>query len=381
MNRLSKFTVPEIIFGSGARWGAANAIRALDIEHSFVVTDLNMAQSNWLSELKSTLAAQSLPFTVWTHACSPPEDHEITAGARAYTEGRCDGIVALGGGSAMDAAKAIGILASNGGQILDYVGTDMTQQPLPPLVMIPTTIGSAADITGFCVITDTIQNRQWTLIGKNLVPDISLSDPDILLTMPPAGIAASGLNTLSHAVEAYLSVAANSLTDSLALEAINLVNQHLEPFYRDRDDVEARELIAAARVKAGMACANAGLGITHALSLQLCVRLGLHPGLISAVLLPDVLVFNMPAAPARVARISRVLTDAPGSENQLLQAAIRRLRGLSSALGAPASLRDLGVTRELLPEVVDGALRDAWVLANPRRPDTSDLLKFVESLL
>ena len=381
MSHLSKFTVPEIILGSGARWGAVNAIRALDIEHSFIVTDRALVDSPWLSELTSTLAAADSPFTIWVQSSCPAKDHDIAAGTRTYLEDHCDGIIALGGGSVMDAAKAIGILAGNGGHILDYVGIDMTQEPLPPLVMIPTTAGSAADVSGFCTITDTILERPVTLIGKNLVPDISLTDPDLLTTLPRAGIATSGLNILSHSIEAYLSAGANPLTDSVALEAINLANQHIQALYLDSDDVYAREQIVIASVKAGMACANAGLGLTHALAFQLAGRLGIHCALASATLLPHILAFNMQAQPKRVTRVATVLTDASGASSELLQKAGERLRSLSQTLGIPTSLKELGITRSMLPDIVDSALRDACMLTGPRTPSASALHNLLESLL
>ena len=198
MNRLSKFTVPEIIFGRGARWGVTHVIKALDIERPFLVADDQLLDSPWLFELKSTLAESALPFAIWRPESSPPRDYQITAGAHQYLEEGCDGLIALGSAGAMDAAKCIGMLVSNGGHILDYIGVDRASEALPPLVMIPTTAGSAADVSGLCVVADTASNRQVTLVSKNLVPDISLVDPVLLTTLPPDLAAAS---TISQVIE------------------------------------------------------------------------------------------------------------------------------------------------------------------------------------
>lgn len=255
-------------------------------------------------------------------------------------------LVAIGGGSCIDAAKAIAVLRGNGGRIIDYEGIDRATRPIPPMVMVPTTGGSGADVSQFCVITDTRRRVKSTIAGRALVPDISVTDPTLLTTMPPDLSANTALDALSHAVEAYLSKAANFLSDEYALAAIRGIIAHLPASIDDPSDLAAREQIARASLQAGLAFTNALLGATHAISHQIGGALDLPHGLLNAILLPHVMRFNAVTHPHRFPNLARAMgVETDGLDpREAAEAAIETVRVLADNLGVPSGLGRIGVS-------------------------------------
>ena len=248
-----KFHAPEIVFGHGSLAEAGHCALRLGARRPFVVTDPGIVDAGWVEELVGHLAAVGLPATVWTDVTPNPKDHEIAAGYERYLESGCDVIVAIGGGSCIDAAKGVAVLSGNGGRILDYAGVDKADRPIPPLIMIPSTSGTGADVSQFCIVTDTERAMKVTIIGRALVPDISLTDPRLLTTMPDWLNAATGLDALTHGVEAFVSRAHNPLTDLHALSAVRLIGNDLERTLLEPDDAGARTGMAQASLEAGLA--------------------------------------------------------------------------------------------------------------------------------
>jgi alcohol dehydrogenase class IV len=320
--------------------------------------------------------------TTWSTVTPNPKDHEVVAGSQAYLESGCDVIVAVGGGSAIDAAKAIAVLASNGGDVFDYEGIDRIGRPIPPLVCAPTTAGTGADVSQFAVITDTTRGLKATLIGKTLVPDISLTDPATLVTMPDELGATTGLDALTHGVEAYVSRAASFLTDEHALSSVDLVGRFLARSVHDPDDAEARVGMARASLSAGLAFTNAILGAAHAISHQIGGALDLPHGMLNAVLLPHVVRFNAEQHAERFRPLAVALgvPDAVRlAADEVGEALALCIRDLAKSIGAPQSLSSIGVTHDQLPAFAEQTLHDACLTTNPRTVDHADVMTILRA--
>jgi alcohol dehydrogenase class IV len=372
---VSKFHIPEIVFGPGSLGEAGHAARRLGARRVFVVTDPGIIEAGWVAALHRELRDVALPHVTW-HGITPnPKDHEIVRGYDRYRTLDCDVVIGIGGGSAMDAAKAIAVLASGGGDILDYEGVDKVAKPILPVVMVPTTAGTGADVSQFCVITDTNRQIKATLLSRALVPNISLTDPRVLTTMPQWLTAATGIDALTHAIEAYVSRAANRLTDLHALSAVRLVSENLLRTVVAPRDLEARCQMAQASLQAGMAFTNSLLGATHALSHPLGGLLDLPHGVVNGVILPHVIRFNAEAAPERYIPIAKALGAATTrlSPHEAAHAAADRVRSLADDLGIPRRLSDLAVPADAIPSLAAAAMKDSCIATNPRPVTAGDL--------
>jgi alcohol dehydrogenase len=371
--RLAKFHAPEIVFGLGARFEAAHAAARLGARRPFLVTDAGLTEAGWAAELQEHLIDNGLRPVVWTDVTPNPKDHEVEAGYGKYAASGCDVIVALGGGSVIDAAKGIAVLAANGGAILDYEGIDRIGRPIPPVVMLPSTAGTGADVSQFCIITDTERSIKITIMGRALVPDVSVVDPALLTTMPEWLAAATGLDALTHGIEAFVSRAHNPLTDRHALQSVALVNENLVRTIDRPADLDARVFMAQAALEAGLAFTNAILGATHAMSHQVGGLLDLPHGVINGVLLPHVVRFNAVVEPGRYVPVARAL-GLDVDERSPQEAAMRvadEIRKLADEVGVPHGLAELGVPEADLPRLAISTLADACMSTNPR-PATVD---------
>lgn len=372
---LVKFHAPEVVFGVGALGEAGYAATRLGARRPFVVTDPGIVEAGWLAELLSQLSEAGLHPVVWTDVTPNPKDHEIRAAYQRYAEAGCDVIVAIGGGSCIDAAKGVAILSGNGGDILDYAGVDQVSKPIPPLLMIPSTSGTGADVSQFCIVSDTDRLVKITIMGRALVPDISVTDPRLLTTMPEALNAATGLDALTHGIEAFVSLAHNPLADGHALNAVALVCGHLRDTMTDPAAIAARSKMAQASLQAGLAFSNAILGATHAMSHQVGGLLDAPHGVVNGVLLPHVIRYNAKASPERFVDLARsaglAVGEMPGDEAADLLA--EHIRKLADDVGVPRGLGELGVSEDDLPRLAHTTLDDACLSTNPRSASESEI--------
>lgn len=375
VSSVMKFHAPEIVFGPGSLAEAGHCAVRLGARRPFVVTDPGIVEAGWVDELVAHLDQVGLKARVWTDVTPNPKDHEIARGYEEYAAYGGDVIIAIGGGSCIDAAKGVAILSGNGGSILDYAGVDRADRPIPPLIMIPSTSGTGADVSQFCIVTDTARAMKVTIIGRALVPDISLTDPRLLTTMPDWLNAATGLDALTHGIEAFVSRAHNALTDLHALSAVRLIGGDLERTLHEPSDVGARRGMAQASLEAGLAFTNAILGATHAMSHQVGGLLDAPHGVCNGVLLPHVIRYNAEADPSRFATLAQAVglkvDGAPDAEAALMLA--EWVRDLGDRVGVPRGLRALGVTEADVPRLARTTLEDACLTTNPRDTDVADV--------
>jgi alcohol dehydrogenase len=378
-----KFHAPEIVFGPGSLAEVGFAARRLGAERPFVVTDPGIIEAGWTAALCGYLADVGLRATVWSELTPNPKDHEVTTGYKRYADSGCDVIIGIGGGSVIDAAKGIAILTGNGGEIGDYNGVDRVCQPIPPLLMIPTTAGTGADVSQFCIITDTASAVKMTIMGRALVPDISVTDARLLMTMPEDLAAATGLDALTHGIESFVSLAHNPLADGHALNAVRLVFDHLPRMLDKRSAADCGEHMAQASLEAGMAFTNALLGATHAMSHQVGGLLDLPHGVVNGVLLPHVIRFNAVEVPDRfipLAQAAGLAVGGAGGEeagNMLAD----KVQAMAAELGVPRGLAQLGVREADIATLARSALADACLATNPRPAAHDDLVALFRAAL
>ena len=373
-----KFEVPEIIFGRGLLNQIGSCARRLGGHKVFLVSDQGLFNAGWVDQALKNIMDAGLEVIYYDNITPNPKDVEVEAGALEYIRHGADVIVGLGGGSAMDAAKGIAILVSNGGRIRDFEGADKIFRPLPPLVLCPTTCGTGSDVSQFAIISDSERHCKMTIMSRCVAPDISLTDPDTLETLPDEFVCTTATDALSHALEAFFSVASTSLTDVHAIKALRLVSTSLVEAVRERKSADLENL-ARASLHAGMAFSNSLLGIVHALAHPIGGMYDANHGSVNAVLLPEVIRYDIPVVTEKLPELAWGLghrTDGNlGTAADVVQETIVRML---EAAGAPRSLRSLGVERKDLPELARRALKDVCIVTSPRQADEKDLQAILE---
>ncbi|MFT4819136.1 MAG: alcohol dehydrogenase [Marinobacter psychrophilus] len=383
ISALRKFVSPEIVFGAGSRKSVANFASNFGAKHVFLVSDPGVAAAGWVSEIVNLLTDAGIRTTVYTGVSANPRVDEVMAGAELYKSSECDVIVAIGGGSPMDCAKGIGIVVSDGRNILDFEGVDTIVNPPPPMILIPTTAGTSADVSQFAIISDPARRFKFSIISKAIVPDVSLIDPEVTETMSSYLTACTGVDALVHAIEAYVSTGSGPLTDSNALEAIRLINRNLESLVANTADAYLREQIMLASMQAGLAFSNAILGAVHAMSHSLGGFLDLPHGLCNAVLLEHVVAYNFHSAEERFRRIAEAMNiDTRGmSQAEIQKRLMSRIIQLKRTVGLEAKLSELGVRVSDIPSLSGFALQDPCILTNPRKSSLRDVQVVYEEAL
>jgi alcohol dehydrogenase len=369
-----KYTVPEIIFGRGSLKYAGICSQRLGASKIFVVSDPGVAEAGWVEKLFEILRGENLDFVYYDNVLANPRDFQVHEGAELYRKSNADVVLALGGGSPMDTAKAVALLASNGGRIRDYEGANLVKKPLPPMVFIPTTMGSESNISQFTVITDVERRLKMTLISRTLVPNISITDPLLLGTLTRELIIPPLFDSLAHAVESYVSPIANLFTEVHSLKGLDMLIRHLHPALETLN-IDDLEKLAVAGTFSGMAFTNASVGLGHALAHALGGMYDVVHGIAHALLLPHVMRYNLTACREKMARVGRIIIGGEGkSDESTALAGIERLERLRDEIGTPARLRDILPDKTMLPQMSRNAVNDTCLLTNPRPASWKDIL-------
>lgn len=380
---LRKFVAPEFIFGAGALALAGQYARNLGGSRTLVVSDPNIEAAGWVQPVLERLEEAGLGFVVFEQVTPNPRIEEAMAGAEMFAANACDIIVAIGGGSVIDCAKCIGVLVSSGGSILDYTGVDNVHAPMPPTICIPTTGGTAADVSQFAVITNRQSMRKLLIISKAVLPDISLIDPATLTTLDPFLTACTGLDALVHAIEAFVSSGHSPLTDLHALEALRLISANLLKSIAEPLNIEYRTGMMLGSLEAGLAFSNASLGAVHAMAHSVGGVKDLPHGECNALLFDRVVDFNYPAAEERYRAIAVAMgLEVKGvSGNELRRQLVSYLRHLREMAGLHNTLSETGLHRTEVRELSEVALDDPCIVTNPRVPCRRDIeVMYEESL-
>jgi alcohol dehydrogenase class IV len=372
---ISKFVTPEIIFGCGALSQLGESAARLGASRVFVVSDAGVIAAGWIEPALDYLHAAGLATEVFSELTTNPKDYEVVSGVKQYLAAGCDAIVAVGGGSPTDVAKAIALLVTNGGRLQDYEGINKIGRPLPPMVIAPTTAGAGSEVSQFAIIVDAERQLKMSIISKSLVPDIAIVDPELLRTKDSRLAAATGMDALTHAVESFVSLAATPLTEMHALKAIELIARSLHRAVVDRNAVEANTDMAMASMIAGIAFSNAILGATHAMTHQVDGLIDQHHGETNAAILPHVMAFNLPACPEKFSRIAQAMgvSVAGMSPEIAAQKAIASISELIKEIGLARGLTEIGLHPKDIPQLSRNAVKDACLVTNPRSASVIDI--------
>ncbi|MGR5064033.1 iron-containing alcohol dehydrogenase [Photobacterium sp. DNB22_13_2] len=351
--------------------------------HGFIIADQALEQLGLLEPLIQELEQNHLMFSCFTDTVPNPTVTVVDQAFEAFKASGADYIIGFGGGSAIDTAKAVKILTANPQPITMYTGAGNVKNVGVPLYAINTTAGTAAEVTSNAVITDEDTKVKCVIIDSNIIPDISVNDPAIMLGLPAEVTAATGMDALTHAIEAYVSVGAHTLTDHSALESVRVISKYLPHAVEDGTNLEAREMMALGQFLAGMAFNSAGLGMVHAMAHPAGAHKNLPHGVCNAILLPIVCEFNRPHRVEKFAKLASALgckTEGLSQEQASIEA-IKAIRELSEKVGIPKGFTQLGVIEQDVKAWVASALADPCAGGNPVEMTADDVLALYKKSL
>lgn len=379
-----KFFMPTLsLMGEGCIQELKAEIKNLGFKKALVVTDKNLFEVKLTDHITDLLEEISVDYTIYSEVKPNPTVTNVEEGIKAFEENNCDFVISFGGGSSHDAAKAIALVLENGGKIGDYEGVDVSNKMQKPLIAINTTAGTASEMTVFTIITDEERHVKMAIVDKHIIPIIAVNDPLVMHAMPKGLTASTGMDALTHAIEAYVSTAATPVTDACAQKAIELIVESLEAAVADGTDGVARENMAYAEYLAGMAFSNASLGYVHAMAHQLGGFYDLPHGVCNAVLLPHVQNFNKKVCAERLSDVARFMgIDITGMDHlQAADSAIEYIKGLNERVGIVSGLTELGVKESDFNTLTENAMKDACGLTNPIQPSFIEVINIFKAAM
>lgn len=375
--------VPRVRFGRGEAASVGVEAKKLDMKRPMLLAAPGLSGAGALAPLAESLEKAGVGCRAYEVVEPNPSDESVARARAFYEASECRGIVAAGGGSAIDTAKAMGALIGNGGKISDYYGVGKVGKPIPPFITAPTTAGTGSEVTRAAIITDLERRTKSSIHSDALYADAAVVDSALLATLPKFFAAGALMDALTHAVESLGSPRANPWTEALCLRAIGLIGENARRFVADPADPDAADPLALAACLAGASFTNTGLGIVHGLTHPVFNLFGGHHGTTNGTLLAPVMRFNLPAMREKYARLAPLLAgpEEAGDETRDAELAIARVRALADDIGIPASLAALGAKKEHLDGMAREAAASPTVATNPVRADAEDMKRIYEELL
>ncbi len=373
----------SLLMGPGAAGRVGEQLKSFGVKKVLVCTDKGIVGAGLLAKLTPAIEAAGIGYAVYDGVVGNPRIETVNDGLAEYRGHGCDGLLAIGGGSSIDTAKAIGILCTNGGDIRDYEGFFKIREALPPLLAIPTTYGTGSEVTNAAVITNVEKKYKMLLLDDKMTPRKAILDPLLLLDLPHRIAASTGMDTLTHAIESYVSNAAEPITDALNLATIKLVAENLAPAVGTTWDLDATANMLYASTITGFAFSNTALGLVHAMAHALGGTLDLPHGVANAIVLPTVMEFNLISCPRKFRDIAIAMgEDVEGlSLLDAASVAVDAVRKLSKWLGIPQSLSEVGVDPSTIEYMAECAIKDGNVGFNPRPATKADLVALFTAAL
>jgi len=366
MKTFSFMGAKKIVFGNGSFAGLAEHLAELKVSRPLVVLDGNLAGTGFGERLSGLLDKAKIGFVLYDKAVPEPPIELADEGAKLAIRKKCDGVVGIGGGSAMDLAKAIAVLAANKGKAEDYLGLNKVPGPGLPKIMVPTTAGTGSEVTFTAVFIRKKLKKKEGMNSPYLYPELAWLDPELTLTLPPHPTAATGIDALCHAIESYTSINASPMSEMMSLEAIRLISDNLRTAVHDGTNLEAREAMLLGSLYAGLGLANAGVTAVHSLSYPLGGKYGISHGLANTIMLPRVMAFNLPGAQEKFVDIAEIMgeivDDLPLREAAYL--AVEAVEALIEDCGIFTTLEELEIPEADFPELAKVAMTVARPLAN-----------------
>jgi lactaldehyde reductase len=366
-----RFILNEVsYFGPGAREVLPSEISRLGLHKALVVTDKDLVKFGVAEKVLEVLRSAGIPFEVFSEIKPNPTVANVKAGLVAYASSGADFIIAIGGGSSIDTAKAVGIVSNNPqfSDIVSLEGVADTKKKSVPIIALPTTAGTAAEVTINYVITDEENHKKMVCVDPNDIPAIAIVDAELMYTLPKSLTAATGLDALTHAIEGLITKGAWEMSDMFEIKAIEMIARYLETAVAEPSNVEARNGMAVAQYIAGMAFSNVGLGVVHGMAHPLGARFDIPHGVANALLLPIVMEFNAPAALEKYVEIAKAMNVYVSgmTAEQAADAAVNAVKELSVKVGIPQHLSELGIKESDLEMLAADAFADVCTPGNPR---------------
>ncbi|WP_455790927.1 iron-containing alcohol dehydrogenase [Clostridium butyricum] len=382
--RMYDYLVPSVNFmGANSVSVVGERCKILGGKKALIVTDkfLKDMEGGAVELTVKYLKEAGLDVVYYDGVEPNPKDVNVIEGLKIFKEENCDMIVTVGGGSSHDCGKGIGIAATHEGNLYDYAGIETLVNPLPPIVAVNTTAGTASELTRHCVLTNTKKKIKFVIVSWRNLPLVSINDPMLMVKKPAGLTAATGMDALTHAIEAYVSKDANPVTDASAIQAIKLISQNLRQAVALGENLEARENMAYASLLAGMAFNNANLGYVHAMAHQLGGLYDMAHGVANAMLLPHVERYNMISNPKKFADIAEFMGENISglSVMEAAEKAINAMFRLSEDVGIPKSLKEMGVKQEDFDHMAELALLDGNAFSNPRKGNAKDIINIFKA--
>ena len=375
---------PTIHVGQGALHQLVPTLQTMGAKHAVIVTDSVMADSEWADRLERLAAESDVATRVIGELKGEPTTKDVDAALDTIKTFKADVVIGFGGGSALDTAKVAAVLRTNGGTTADYEGYDQIRKPGTPVVAVPTTAGTGSEVTRGAAVTDELRDVKMLLMSPHLIPAVAIVDPEPTQTMPPTVTASTGLDALTHGIEAYVSRRGYTLTDALAIDAIARIAEALPRVYAQPNDIEAREEMAVASLHAGLAFNNASVALVHGMSRPIGAYFHVPHGLSNAMLLPTVMAFSTSGHPARYAQVAKALGSDLNEPTAAAEASVQIVRDLADELEVP-TLREWGVDEQAFREVMSTMARDAMDSGspanNPRTASHEEIIALYEEVI
>ncbi|APO45471.1 lactaldehyde reductase [Paenibacillus xylanexedens] len=377
------YVPPVNLMGRGCLQEAGQMIEQMGIRKALVVSDRQLITSGVAEQVLSILRKSGLDYVVYDEVQPNPTCQNVHDGLQVFQDHGCDAIISIGGGSPQDAAKGIGIVATNGGHIREYEGFHQSKHKSVPLVAVNTTAGTSSEVTINYVITDEERKVKMVMVDRNSLVSLSVNDPELMLSKPASLTAATGMDALTHAVEAMVTPGGFTVTSATAAAAVELIFEYLPRAVRDGSDLEAREHMTYACFLGGIAFNNAGLGYVHAMAHQLGGVYDLPHGVCNAMLLPYVEELNAKHVPGKFRHIAKAIgMDVKGrSDEECSDYVIEAIRQLSKEVGIPDKLSELGVKDPDVELLADNAMKDACAPGNPYQPSKDEVMELFRKII
>lgn len=383
---VNRFILNEVsYFGPGAREVLPKEINRLGLHKAFVATDKDLIKFGVADKVLDVLKAANIPFEVFSEIKPNPTVSNVKAGVQAFAASGADFILAIGGGSSIDTAKAIGIITNNPdfGDVVSLEGVADTKKKSVPIIALPTTAGTAAEVTINYVITDEENQKKMVCVDPNDIPAIAIVDAELMYTLPKSLTASTGLDALTHAIEGLITKGAWEMSDMFEIKAIEMITRYLETAVNEPSNAEARNGMAVAQYIAGMAFSNVGLGVVHGMAHPLGAIFDIPHGVANALLLPVIMEFNAPAALDKYVQIAKAMdVYVPGmSKEEAAKTAVDAVRSLAVRVGIPQHLTELGIKAEDLERLAEAAFADVCTPGNPREVSKEIILELYKKAL
>lgn len=374
------FSVPQnIIVGKGSLAKLPEVAEKLGGKKAFIISGPHLNKMGIVQSCADAMRAKGIESSVFTETEGNPSVETVDKASAAYKESGADFIVALGGGSPMDVAKAVGVVARYGGSITEYEGADKVPGDIIPLIAVPTTAGTGSEVTAFSVITDHSRNYKLTVFSYKLIPSYAILDAELLTTAPVSVAAACGIDAMVHALEAYISTAASLFSDAMAEKALELIGANIRCYVANRGDIEAAENMLVGSLFAGIAFSWARLGDVHAMSHPVSAYFNVPHGVANAILLPTIVEYNMLADKGKYLNIYNYIAELPAAPEEFTaDMLVGELLDLNESLGIPAGLEEVGVTKDKFDVMAEDAMKSGNIAVNPRSTTKKDVLALYE---